>query len=55
MTIIQAGESGHLPPPTTPEEVGARVLAQQRLEENEPVRNNNPKSASPKTVNQILV
>ncbi|KAI0212588.1 Splicing factor 3A subunit 1 [Lamellibrachia satsuma] len=29
----QATETGNLPPPTTPDEVGARVLAQERFEE----------------------
>ena len=33
----QSTETGHLPPPTTPEEVGARVLAQQRFEDTGPV------------------
>ena len=30
---FQLHEMGNLPPPTTPEEVGARMLAQERFEE----------------------
>ena len=30
----QPNETGNLPPPTTPEEVGARIIAQARFEEN---------------------
>jgi len=33
----QPSEVGHFPPPTTPDEVGARVLMQERLE-NEPLQ-----------------
>ncbi|KAL5004725.1 hypothetical protein ScPMuIL_018181 [Solemya velum] len=33
---FQPNEQGNLPPPTTPEEVGARVLAQERFEKGEP-------------------
>ena len=33
----QPTETGNLPPPTTPDEVGARMLLQQRYEEGEPV------------------
>jgi splicing factor 3A subunit 1 len=30
---FQANEQGNLPPPTTPEEVGARMIAQERYED----------------------
>lgn len=33
----QAFEIGNFPPPTTPEEVGARILIQERLEEGEDI------------------
>lgn len=33
MNYFLAGYLGHFPPPTTPEEVGTRVLAQERYEE----------------------
>ena len=34
---FQQNEPGNFPPPTTPEEVGARLLAQERFESN-PIR-----------------
>ncbi len=34
---FQPNEPGNFPPPTTPEEVGARLLAQERFESN-PIR-----------------
>ena len=33
---FQVNEVGNLPPPTTPQEVGARVLAQERYEQMTP-------------------
>lgn len=33
----QAFEIGNFPPPTTPEEVGARILIQERIEEGEDI------------------
>ena len=33
---FQPGETGNFPPPTTPQEVGARVVQQERFDRNEP-------------------
>lgn len=38
MVDYQQNESGNLPPPTTPDEVGARILAQERYEQGQVVR-----------------
>lgn len=35
----QPGETGNFPPPTTPQDVGARVIAQERLDSGMPIEN----------------